>query len=148
MIPKITNISNDPIFNVTGDLAINWWYSNNGARVALDGGYLSAEDSNDENTHGLGNHACANCTTGIEERPACRLEISNIQNCTFPACDEKKRKVQGGDHGSDYTSGPVYGSYAIYVSKSTVEFPTSQTLALLIKSKSKTYNFAYLSKNV
>ena len=56
----------------------------------------------------------------------------------------KKRKVQGGDHGSDYVSGPVYGSYAIYVSKSTVEFPTSQTLALLIKSK--TYYFAYLSK--
>lgn len=141
MIPDITNINNDPIFNVTGDLAMNWWYYNNGARIALDGGYLSSENSNDENTHGLGIHACANCKTGIEERPDCRLEISNIQNCSFPACPEKERKVQGRDHGSDYTSGPVYGGYAVYVSKNIVEFPTSQTLALLIESKA--YDFVY-----
>ena len=148
MILNIANISDDPIFSVTGDLAMNWWYANNGVRIALDGGYLSAEDANDDNTHGLGNHALADCKTGIEpdNGSAYRLEISNIQNCPFPSCGTKKRKVQGRDHGSAYKSGQVYGGYAIYVSKSKVRFPTSQPLALLIKSK--TYDFVYLSKNL
>ena len=137
MIPNITNINDDPIFSVTGNLAMNWWYANNGVRIALDGGYLSAESANDDNTHGLGNHARADCKTGIEPEDGStyRLEISNIQNCPRLSCGAKNRKVQGRDHGSGFKSGPVYGGYAIYVSKSRVRFPTSQTLALLIKSK-------------
>ena len=116
---------------------MNWWYANNGVRIALDGGYLSAESANDDNTHGLGNHARADCKTGIEPEDGStyRLEISNIQNCPRLSCGAKNRKVQGRDHGSGFKSGPVYGGYAIYVSKSRVRFPTSQTLALLIKSK-------------
>ena len=148
MIPNIANIKNDPIFSVTGDLAMNWWYANNGVRIALNGGYLSARDANDDNTHGLGNHARADCKTGIEPSNGStyRLEISNIQNCPLSSCGSEKRKVQGGDHGSSFRSGPVYGGYAIYVSKSKLEFPTSQPLALLIKGK--TYDIAYLSKNL
>ena len=148
MIPNIANIKNDPIFSVTGDLAMNWWYANNGVRIALDGGYLSAEDANDDNTHGLGNHANADCKTGIEPSNGStyRLEISNIQNCPRSFCGTENRKIQGGDHGSSFRSGPVYGGYAIYVSKSKLEFPTSQSLALLIKGK--TYDFVYLSKNL
>ena len=141
MIPNITNIKDDPIFSVTGDLAMNWRYGNNGARIALNGSYLSAENADDENTHGVGNHACFNTQTGIETRPSCKLEISNIQNCPWKTCGSNRRVVQGRDQGGDYKSGSVYGNYAIYVSKSTAEFPTSQKLALLIKSK--TYNFVY-----
>ena len=137
MIPNIANTNDDPIFSVTGNLAMNWWYANNGVRIALDGGYLSAENANDDNTHGLGNHANADCKTGIEpdDGSTYRLEISNIQNCPRSSCGVENRKVQGRDHGSSFKSGPVYGGYAIYVSKSRVRFPTSQTLALLIKSK-------------
>ena len=139
MIPNITNIKDDPIFSVAGDLAMNWLYGDNGVRIALNGSYLSGR--NDDNTHGLGNHACFYIQTGIEASPTCRLEISNIQNCSWPSCGTSERIVQGRDHGRHFKSGPVYGNYAIYVSKSTADFPTSQKLALLIKSK--TYYFVY-----
>ena len=135
MIPNITNIGDDPMFSITGDIAMNWWYSNNGARIALSGSHLSPAGSNDENTHGLGNHLCFNRITGQPDSPNCACEISNIQNCPFPPCPTIKVIVQGRNHGIAFKSGPVYGNYAIYVSKNTVRFPTNQVLALLMKSK-------------
>lgn len=53
MARNITNNIDDPIFSIPGDIAINWNYTNNGHRIVLTGGHLSARDSNDENTHGL-----------------------------------------------------------------------------------------------
>ena len=46
-------------------------------------------------------------------------EIANIQNRVSPTL------VQGTDHGTGhkYISGPVYGNYAIYVSKDASSFP-------------------------
>ena len=58
-----TNIDTDPILASEGtnnNLAFNWNYGNNGARVVLTdvgkySGTLSAIDENDDDTHGLGN---------------------------------------------------------------------------------------------
>lgn len=55
MVQDMANDKDDPIFSVPGDLAINWRYGNNGVRIALTGGHLSA-DVDDDNTHGFGNH--------------------------------------------------------------------------------------------
>ena len=120
---------------------MNWWYSNNGVRIALTGSHLSDASSNDENTHGLGNHLCFSISTGQPTGPSCAHEISNIQDCRFPSCPSKNVIVQGRDHGTDYKSGPVYGNYAIYVSKYAMRFPAKQILALLMKSKTLDHMF-------
>merc|ERR1719232_349269 len=91
------NMEDDPVFSVGGDLAFNWLYLNNGVRIVLTGGYLSPKDSNDENTHGLGNHIIFGVDTGARE-------ISNIQDCAHPVCSNKGGRVllmQGTDHGVD-----------------------------------------------
>ena len=118
------NLGDDPVFSVGGDLAFNWAYSNNGVRVVLTGGRLSAADRDDDNTHGLGNHFLCNPLTG-KPVPAYETvwnhEISNIQN----SARSSPTLVQGTDHGSGhkYISGPVYGNYAIYVSEDASSFP-------------------------
>ena len=58
-------MGDDPVFSVGGDLAFNWAYGNNGARIVLTGGRLSGADVNDDNTHGLGNHFHCNPLTGV-----------------------------------------------------------------------------------
>ena len=73
------NLEDDPVFSVNGDLAFNWVYTNNGVRIVLTGGHLSAADSNVENTHGLGNHISFGEHTGARE-------ISNIHDCPHPSC--------------------------------------------------------------
>ena len=76
-------MEDDPVFSVGGDLAFNWRYSNNGVRIVLTGGYLSPSNSNDENTHGLGDHVnIGHSHTGARE-------ISNIQDCAYPVCSNK-----------------------------------------------------------
>ena len=96
----------------------------------MTGGHLSIQDSNDKNTHGLGSHAC------IDRHPTShewRTEISNIQDCSFPACKSINVTVQGTNHGSDYNHGPVYGNYAIFVSEDAQRFLTNiQQLAVTI----------------
>ena len=125
MVQDMANNNDDPVFSVPGDLAINWWYGNNGARIALTGGHLSAADVDDDNTHGLGCHFAINGTTGTNGYAVWAHEISNIQDCPISSCPSSKIKIQGTDHGSGLKSGPVYGSYAIYVSKEAQRFPTN-----------------------
>lgn len=118
------NLVDDPIFSVEGDLAFNWGYTDNGHRVVLTGGYLSAVDANDDNTHGLGNDFWCNYLRGTSNGGGVWAhEISNIQDCPLATCRDVQ--VQGTDHGSGghLKSGPVYGNYAIYVSKDAATFP-------------------------
>lgn len=118
------NMDDDPIFSVGGDLAFNWAYANNGARIVLTGGRLSAADApnNDDGTHGLGNHFACKPLTGevitSEYHMMWRHEISVIQGV-------RGYKVQGTDYGTGslYTSVPVHGNYAIYVSEDATSFP-------------------------
>jgi len=113
--------NNDPIFGVNGNLAFNWWYSNNGARICLDGGHLSAETIDDDNnhTHGLGNEFGAN-TKGGKRSTRWWHDVANIQN----PCRESACEVQGTDHGTRFKDpGERLGQYAIFVSKNSSVFP-------------------------
>lgn len=123
------NMHDDPIFSVGGDLAFNWIYTDNGHRMVMTGGNLSPYRVNDDNTHGLGNHFGCDPTTARELNPLWSHEISNIQNCSIqnPLCDFKANpiRLQGTDHGDGwrFSSGPVYGNYAIYISQDAKRFP-------------------------
>lgn len=143
-IPNITNVDDDPIFSVSGDIALNWWYYDNGVRISLTGGHLSAQNDNDENTHGLGINLWLKKENRAEEgNPNYKIEISNIQDCPRSSCPFEKQKIQGKNHGPSFNSGPVYGNYAIYVSNSTAKFPISQNLGLLMKSKKSNFTIGY-----
>ena len=136
MISNIKYVDDDPIFSVSGDIAMSWWYHDNGVKIALTGGHLSDEDSNDQNTHGLGIHSrLSNAKKAEAVDLVSKIEISNIQNCPFPNCKTKMRKVQGRNHGARFKSGPVYGNYASYVSNTIAKFATDQNLDLAMKSK-------------
>ena len=86
MVQNMANNNDDPIFSIPGDLAINWWYSNNGARIALTGGNLSPANKDDGNTRGLGNHFNMVVKTGISNGDSGKHEISNIHDCPYPSC--------------------------------------------------------------
>ena len=105
IIRNMLNRSNGLIFSIPGDIAINCKYQNNGHRLALTGGHLSDIYSNDENTHGLGNHVCIG-RTNITSTDAYRIDISNIQDFPLRKCSIKNVIIQGTDHGSDYYDGP------------------------------------------
>jgi len=114
------NMVDDPVFSVGGDLAFNWAYGDNGVRIVLTGGRLSAAGVNDDGTHGLGNHFGCNPLTGKASQRNSKKwnhEISIIQGA-------HGFKVQGTDHGTgSYKSVPAYGNYAIYVSEDATSFP-------------------------
>jgi len=110
------NIDDDPIFSVSGDLAFNWAYDNNGCRIVMTGGYLSPADVNDDRTRGIGNHFYGSPLTGEPWNDQWRHDISII-------ADPPKGFIQGTDHGSFEKDGPVYGNYAIYVSEDATSFP-------------------------
>jgi len=112
------NMDNDPVFSVGGDLAFNWANADNGHRIVLTGGHLSAVNVNDDGTHGLGNHFAVNPLTGKAHSTVWNHEISVIQGT-------RSYKVQGTDHGTSkyYKSVPAYGNYAIYVSEDATSFP-------------------------
>ena len=102
--------------------------------MALTEGHLSAIDADDDNTHGFGSHFAINHKTG-QKNSKNSLEISNIQNCSYPLCPTANIKVQGTDHGGIFTNGSVYGNYAIYVSKDAQRFPICQTKLMLEMSQ-------------
>ena len=131
MVEKMANNNDDPIFSLPGDLAINWWYADNGVRIALTGGYLSPANVNDDNTHGLGMHFAVDGKTATSRGENWKHEISNIQDCPYPSCQVTRGKIQGTDHGNSLRSGPVYGNYAIYVSKNARRFPSYRKLLML-----------------
>ena len=136
MVENMAHNYDDPIFSLPGDLAINWWYEKNGARIALTGGHLSLPNVDDDGTHGLGNHFYANGKTGTSLTEDWRHEIANIRDCYHPTCPNPKVKIQGTDHGKGLKSGPVYGNYAIYVSRDARRFPSYRKLLMLEMDKS------------
>ena len=116
-------MDDDPIFSVPGDVAINWVYTDNGHRIVITGGHLSEENSNDDNTHGLGNNYHLNAERTSSKNPCCECEIAYIQNSSYRTYPVRYR-AQGTDHGPLFSSGTVYGNYAIYVSEDAKTFPT------------------------
>jgi hypothetical protein len=112
--------ANDPLLGNDGDLVFNWWYANNGARIASTAGHLSDASVNDDDTHGLGNEFGADTNSGgvasATGSSAWWHDASVIQgDCHGSTCI-----TQGADHGTSLNTGPVLGSYAIYVSGDNV----------------------------
>jgi len=108
----------DPIFAEDGALTFNWRYSDNGVRIGNsqtfcgDGG-LPAANVNSDNYFGLGN------TIYVKSGyPNWWLEVG-LQDCGLP----KKNRAQGTDHGNEFSDGPLYGHYAVYISDEATTFP-------------------------
>ncbi|CAK0888648.1 unnamed protein product [Prorocentrum cordatum] len=115
----------DPIFGADGGLVFNWWYSNNGARVAVPGGYktpysLPGTGENNDDLHGLGNEFGANTQAGGGSGSWWHDAAKIMGDCHGTSC-----QVLGSDHGSAWgsTDFGCWGSYAIYVSAALSTFP-------------------------
>eukprot|EP01084_Bolivina_argentea_P144492 253495_1 len=120
----------DPIFGADGGLVFNWWYSNNGARIANPGGYkipysLPGTGENNDDLHGLGCEFGANTQNGEGSSEWWHDAAQLSGDCHGGSCF-----VVGTDHGTALHDGPcTWGNYAIYVSKSAETF-TCQGMTL------------------
>jgi len=121
--PTMEAKSKDPIFGVDdGALTFNWWYGNNGARIANSKTYyaggLPAASLNDDSYHGLGGEFGANTQRG-EWNAQWWYDVGVSQGkCWASGC-----AIQGTDHGSNFKDGTMYGQYAIYTSDEAETFP-------------------------
>eukprot|EP00039_Didymoeca_costata_P004622 m.74815 g.74815 ORF g.74815 m.74815 type:complete len:613 (+) comp12481_c0_seq2:179-2017(+) len=105
-----STVSRDPVFRYGGGLLFNWYYSNNGARIALSGQSLSGETLNDDSTFGLGMEFAS--YQGYR-----RLSGSEGSWCfdvSFAECPSSSC-AQGRDHCRSLNDGIVLGEYAILV---------------------------------
>jgi len=113
----------DPIFGVDdGALTFNWWYSDNGARIANSKTYyaggLPAANMNDDSYHGLGGEFGASTQNG-DSGTKWWHDVGVYQG----KCYGNDCSIQGTDHGTSFTDGTMYGQYAIYVSDEAEAFP-------------------------
>eukprot|EP00964_Phaeocystis_antarctica_P100011 scaffold65743_cov62-Phaeocystis_antarctica.AAC.1 len=124
-------VSSDPVLGCAGDLVVNWWHSNNGARIAIDCCHLSAAGVNDDDTHGLGNEFGATTNSNGQALPnggPFWHDASVVQgNCYGGSCT-----VQGNDHGTGVYYGTMLGQYSIWVGDDSVfDCPPLAPLTLL-----------------
>jgi hypothetical protein len=124
-IPEnVPNKDTDPIFGAGGGLVFNWYYSNNGARIALPAGYKSAYSlpgagENNDDLHGLGNEFGAN-TAGGHGSSHWWHDVAQLSgDCHGGSC-----KVVGTDKGSHLHASDCWNNvnYAIYVSENATKF--------------------------
>jgi len=118
--PNMLAKSKDPIFNVDGALVFNWWYSNNGVRIGNSNNWcnnngLPGVDVNPDNFWGLGNEVSGS-TKGRTRNNW--FDVAK-QDCT----KNWWLRPQGSDHSARFTSGTLYGQYAIYISNEAKTFP-------------------------
>jgi len=113
-----THKEGDPIFTYDGDLVFNWFHANNGARIAVVGGFLSDVDVNDDDTHGLGNEfgaeTHANGRAQSTGSTSWWHDVAMAQDDCHGGSDTPCL-IQGSDHGTSIEDGDVLGSYAIFV---------------------------------
>jgi len=139
----------DPIFGVDeGALTFNWWYGNNGARIANSKTYytggLPAANLNDDSYHGLGGEFGANTENG-ESSTQWWYDVSLSQGkCWANACS-----IQGTDHGTSFADGTMYGQYAIFISDEAEAFPCEgQDLEISIYGPALVEDFERADKSV
>ena len=61
----LAHLAQDPIFgNPSGQLQLNYWYSNNGARIVVDTAYGYPTTGNTDDIHGIGNEYGAGTSSG------------------------------------------------------------------------------------
>jgi len=121
--PGMAGAAEDPLTGREGGgLVFNWWYKNNGCRIATTkahhSGTLSAASTDDDATHGLGNELVANTAAG-EGSSAWWHDVANMQGSETGG----SVKIQGTDHGSSLSDGTMLGQYAIFVSAVETQFP-------------------------
>ena len=134
-----TVIANDPFFGVGADIVANWWYSNNGARLAMDkpetggGEPLSAvcEDCNNDAIHGLGNEFGGHTHSGGYAQATGPTTWWHDASVIQPL---HSSTVQGTDHGTSLSDGTKLGNYAIYVSANAYDAPAPVICALRPRS--------------
>ena len=142
-IANITNIDDDPIFSISGDIAMNWNFSDNGVRIALTGGHFNDTAPNDCSVDGMGiDLGLLEDHNGRRVKSAYEIEISNIKKCPITETKVSGKNIQGKNHGYHYKSGVVYGNYAIYVSNSTTKFPSNQNLKVKMKGGKFSFTIA------
>ena len=142
-IANITNIDDDPIFSISGDIAMNWNFSDNGVRIALTGGHFNDAVPNECSVDGMGiDLGLSEVPKGSRGKSPSEIEISNIKKCPITESDFSHKNIQGKNHGDHYKSGVVYGNYAIYVSNSTTKFPSNQNLKLKMKGGKFSFTIA------
>mmetsp|Transcript_28412 Transcript_28412/g.53309 ORF Transcript_28412/g.53309 Transcript_28412/m.53309 type:complete len:293 (-) Transcript_28412:124-1002(-) len=125
--PGMAGSTTDPIFATKGKLMLNWWYANNGARIALEEGShyeglltkVSGKEDNDDDVHGLGNEFGADTRNG---RGSSSWRHDAAQMMTND-CHGGNCKMIGKDHGTNLRDGDEYGQYAVYISATGTEFP-------------------------
>jgi len=121
--PSMAAKDKDPIFAVDdGALTFNWWYSNNGARIANSKTYytdgLPAETTSNNNYQGLGGELGADTKNGAQSTNWW-YDVAVYQGkCAGINC-----AIQGTDHGTSFKDGTMYGQYAIYISDEAEGFP-------------------------
>lgn len=122
----------DPIFGAEGGLVFNWYYSNNGARIAVPGGYktpytLPGESENNDDLHGLGNEYGATTSSGNGSSTQWWHDAGRLSaDCHGGSC-----LVVGTDHGTSFSDGPCWGSYAVYVSEDYTPFLCTETSGII-----------------
>jgi len=120
--PTMVDKDKDPILSLDGALVFNWWASNDGVRIGNSKAYCSgndlpAEGVNSNNYMGLGNDLSGQTQSGGGS-DQWRSDVG-IQDCGVGYGS----RVQGTDHGYGYSSGTLYGQYAVYVSDVAETFP-------------------------
>jgi len=121
--PTMEAKNKDPIFAVDdGALTFNWWYGNNGARIANSKTYyaggLPPADMNDDSYHGLGGEFMAKTQNGGSST-FWWYDVGVFQG----KCSGYDCAIQGTDHGTNFKDGTMYGQYAIYTSDEAETFP-------------------------
>jgi hypothetical protein len=114
--------TSDPVLGCEGNLVVNWWYSNNGARIALDCGHLSAAGTNDDDTHGLGNEFGATTNSGNMAVNSGSGSWWHDASALQGDCSGGNCITQGTDHGTALHTGTQLGQYAVFVSNSASAF--------------------------
>ncbi|GFH47584.1 hypothetical protein CTEN210_04059 [Chaetoceros tenuissimus] len=130
------NYDTDPILASSGsnnNLAFNWRYSNNGARIVLTdvghhSGTLSGENVNDDDSHGIGNDlACDHSNQVASDK--WWFDVGKLQgDCHGTSCT-----ILGTDQGGGYLQKTKYGNYAFLIGDldSTGKCPIATTEILL-----------------
>jgi len=114
----LKDVTKDPIFGNSGDLQVNYWYSNNGVRMCLTGAYGYPTTGNTDDIHGLGNEFGAG-TSSFGGSSSYEHDVAQRynQDCHGASCP-----LMGTDVGSSLNPSSVSYQYAVYTSDSETTF--------------------------
>ena len=114
-VSSLPMVDKDPIFgDADGDLYFNFYYSNNGARIALDSQYeMQCEGCNNDATQGLGMDYCTYSGNSRKsgQQSGCRWGF-DVAERKSPS---GRAPSAGTDKGDSVSAGTFIGQFAIWV---------------------------------